>query len=186
MRVFEQELDLGAQIFTLANNEEFEILPMKSTNLPAGIKFRTGLLLSCLLMGQIAVSPSAVAQSATAQSIVANTHAEADEIHDLAIRGDVYLIDIRDPSEWKQTGIGKSAHPISMHRNGFLAKLDALLQGDRSKPVALICARGNRSSHVKAQLNKIGFSNVINVREGMFGSRYGPGWLKRNLPTKKY
>ena len=92
------------------------------------------------------------------------------------------LIDIRRPSEWKQTGVGKGAHKISMHQSGFLERLEALVEGDRNQPIALICARGHRSSYLKAQLNKLGFTNVTNVAEGMLGSKAGPGWLRRKLP----
>ena len=94
----------------------------------------------------------------------------------------VRLIDIRRPSEWRQTGVGRGAHRISMHQSGFLARLEALVNGDRSQPIALICARGQRSSYLKAQLNRLGFTNVTNVSEGMLGSKAGPGWLKRKLP----
>ena len=104
--------------------------------------------------------------------------------HKLAKANALKLIDIRRPSEWRQTGVGQSAHKISMHQSGFLQQVLALVEGDRSQPIALICARGNRSAWMKDQLNARGFTNVTNVSEGMLGSQAGPGWLKRNLPTK--
>ena len=104
--------------------------------------------------------------------------------HKLASSNVIKLIDIRRPSEWRQTGVGQSAHKISMHQSGFVERIHALVGGDRSQPIALICARGNRSAWMKAQLNSLGYTNVTNVSEGMLGSQAGPGWLKRNLPTK--
>ena len=99
--------------------------------------------------------------------------------------GSVKLIDIRRPSEWKQSGVGKPAHKISMHEPGFLEKLSELTAGKKDEAIALICASGVRSSWLSAELEKRGYTNVVNVREGMFGSADGPGWLQRGLPTKQ-
>ena len=52
------------------------------------------------------------------------------------------------------------------------------------RPIALICARGNRSTHAQRILRNAGFTRVYNIREGMFGSRDGPGWLSQTLPTE--
>ncbi|MEP1208911.1 MAG: rhodanese-like domain-containing protein [Rhizobiaceae bacterium] len=111
-----------------------------------------------------------------------NGNASADAAFKLSQGNKLKLVDIRRPSEWRQTGVGSGAHKISMHQSGFVARIDALLGGDRSKPVALICARGHRSTNMKARLNALGFTNVTNVKEGMLGSKSGPGWLKRKLP----
>ncbi len=111
-----------------------------------------------------------------------NGKASAAAAFEMSQRNVIKLIDIRRPSEWRQTGVGRGAHKISMHQSEFVSRLDALVGGDRSQPVALICARGVRSSKMKARLNALGFSNVTNVSEGMLGSKSGPGWLKRKLP----
>lgn len=120
-----------------------------------------------------------------ADSFKFNGNASAVQAHQLASSGKLKLIDIRQPSEWRQTGVGQSAHKISMHEAGFLARLEALVGGDRSQPIALICARGNRSTYLKQQLDANGFTNVTNVREGMLGSQFGPGWLRSNLPITR-
>ena len=95
------------------------------------------------------------------------------------------LVDIRHPTEWKETGIASSAHPISMHQEGFLAKLDKLIGGDKSKKIAMICATGARSAYIQKELSKRGYGNVISVAEGMVGGPNGKGWIPRGLPTKK-
>ncbi len=114
-----------------------------------------------------------------------NGYRTAAEAYALAKVGTVKLIDIRSPDEWRQTGIGEGAVKISMHEPGFISRVDALLDGDRSRPIALICARGNRSRRMKSLLNEAGFTNVINVSEGMLGSEAGAGWLKRKLPVNE-
>ena len=109
----------------------------------------------------------------------------APEAQKAAAAKEVVFIDIRHPDEWKQTGIATTAHPISMHQKGFLAKLDKLIGGDKSKKIALICATGARSAYIQAELKKRGYSNAISVAEGMMGGINGKGWIPRGLPVKK-
>lgn len=101
----------------------------------------------------------------------------------LALAGEMLLVDIRDPDEWRETGLADVARPISVHVPGFLAALDAALGGDKTRSVGLICAAGGRSAQIAAQLAVRGYVNVVDVSEGMNGSVAGPGWLRRGLPV---
>ena len=103
----------------------------------------------------------------------------------LAQSGQITLLDIRRPDEWRKTGSGQGAHRLDLRRKDFIAVLDGIVAGDRSKPVALICARGVRSNRMSQKLIKAGFTNIIDVPEGMLGSKAGPGWIKRKLPLNK-
>jgi len=107
-----------------------------------------------------------------------------DLAHRMAQDGTLLLVDIRRPDEWQATGIGEGAHGIDMRRTDFSAALDAVSGGDRTGPVALICARGVRSAALAARLQQSGFARVLDVPEGMLGSRAGPGWLARGLPVR--
>lgn len=120
--------------------------------------------------------------SSTAQAAKALSAAEA---HRQAEAGKIVLIDIRTPEEWTETGSGSSARRLDMRRGDFTAALDKLLGGDKSKPVALICARGVRSSRLSRALRDAGYTAIIDVPEGMMGSYAGPGWIERGLPLKK-
>ena len=104
--------------------------------------------------------------------------------HTQSKAGQVYLVDIRRPSEWKQTGVAKHASKITMHKDGFLKRIAALTGGDKAAPVALICARGNRSTRMINLLEQNGYTNVYNVKEGMLGSPEGAGWLAKGLPLQ--
>lgn len=110
------------------------------------------------------------------------------EAHKKAVAGEVLLVDIRHEAEWQATGIAPEAKPISMHQNiaDFVKQLTAAAGGDKAKPVALICAEGVRSTHLQRALKLYGFTDVINVAEGMAGGRFGPGWLKAGLPVTPY
>jgi len=108
------------------------------------------------------------------------------QAHQQAQSGDITLIDIRRPDEWKRTGVGVGANPLDMRRKDFIEQLDLIVAGDRSRPVALMCARGVRSAKMSKKLTAAGFTQIIDVPEGMLGSRAGPGWLKTKLPTLEY
>ncbi len=107
-----------------------------------------------------------------------------EEVHKRANAEDVYLIDIRRPDEWKRTGIASSAIPLDMRRDDFETTLRSLIAQKGERPVALICARGVRSDRMNRRLMEAGFTNIIDVPEGMIGSGAGPGWIARDLPLR--
>ncbi len=97
--------------------------------------------------------------------------------------GEILLVDIRRPEEWAATGIAEGALPLDMRRDDFVAAVTALAGGDRKRPVALICAAGVRSDRTAERLAAAGFTDIIDVPEGMEGSAAGPGWIARGLPV---
>ena len=107
----------------------------------------------------------------------------ADAARKAALNGEVVLVDIRTPDEWAETGVPDVAHQIDLRDNQFVAKLKALMVANPGKPIAAICATGGRSTYLTEALAKSGVQ-ILNVREGMFGSKSGPGWLNRKLPTR--
>ena len=106
----------------------------------------------------------------------------------LAANGNIVLVDIRHESEWRKTGVGVNAIPITMHQNisTFVEQLNEATGPNNQKPIALICAGGVRSSYLQRALERYEFSRVIDVHEGMLGGAHGPGWIKSGLPTKPY
>jgi len=108
------------------------------------------------------------------------------EAHRAALSGDVILIDIRRPDEWRRTGVPEGAVALDMRRSDFIEALLAQTQGARDVPVALICARGVRSRGLGQRLAGAGFERVLDVPEGMLGSGAGAGWLARGLPVVAY
>lgn len=121
-------------------------------------------------------------------TVAAGELMSAAEAHEKASKGEIVLVDVRTPDEWKQTGVPASAHTITMHQKGpdFVRQLDEALGGDRSKPLAIICRTGNRTSQIAAPLEQAGYKTVINVGEGMAGGRFGQGWAKAGLPIRKW
>ncbi|MEP3333733.1 rhodanese-like domain-containing protein [Sedimentitalea sp.] len=105
------------------------------------------------------------------------------EAHQQVADGEVVLIDIRRPKEWQRTGVPAGAAPLDMRRDDFGQALSAIVGPDRSRPIALICARGVRSARLALALSDAGYTNIIDVPEGMLGSAAGPGWLDAGLPV---
>ena len=100
---------------------------------------------------------------------------------------DLVLIDIRTEGEWMRTGVAQGAVALTAAGPEFVDHVLDLLGGDKTRPVALICASGNRSAHVQRYMQAHGFTQVVNVVEGMTGGAgAGPGWILRGLPTVAY
>ena len=97
--------------------------------------------------------------------------------------GRAILIDIRSEGDWKDTGLAKGAVPVSMHDPAFGANIQRLIDTRGDKIVAMICATGGRTAHVKSVLDRAGINGFVDVSEGMMGSPRGAGWLQKGLPV---
>jgi rhodanese-related sulfurtransferase len=75
-----------------------------------------------------------------------------DKVHELATTHKVVLINIRTPDEWAATGSGAGTHRVDTRRNNFVSALDASTSGERSTPVAPICAKNVRSDRTSRRL----------------------------------
>ena len=96
------------------------------------------------------------------------------------------LVDVREPSEWAQTGVPSSANRISISRPDFVDAVLQAVNGDKSRPVAVICRSGSRSVRAAEQLAAAGFTSVTNVGDGIIGREgVGKGWLAANLPVTR-
>lgn len=100
-------------------------------------------------------------------------------------QGQILLVDIRRPDEWKRTGIAQGAVPIDMRRPDFIAAVQTARRSS-DQPIALICARGVRSARMTRLLLDAGLGAIIDVPEGMLGSFAGPGWIKQGLPLQAW
>ena len=98
----------------------------------------------------------------------------------LASRGDVTLIDVRREREWIDTDLADTAIGVTLQDRDFVDQILAVVNGDKTKPVALICRSGNRSATAQKKLDAAGFTSVINVDGGMLD------WKKQGLPTSIY
>ena len=107
------------------------------------------------------------------------------------LKSGVPIVDIRLQSEWEETGIVAGSKLLTFFdergrydAGAWLDKVKAVAKAN--EPVIVICRTGNRTGSLVAPLEKAGYKRVINVAEGMFGGRYGPGWIKSGLPLRKF
>ena len=96
------------------------------------------------------------------------------------------IFDLRSFRECCQTGIAKGLATVTIHDTdgikAFICDMVKIAGGNKSKPVALICAAGVRSARALKILAANGFTNIQNISEGMLGrTDAGPGWLKPGL-----
>lgn len=97
------------------------------------------------------------------------------------------IVDVRTAPEWKETGLLKGAIPITFFsRKGeplvksFLQELNKKV--DTSKPFAIICHTGSRTSVIAPWLSKELHYNVLNLKGGM---EYATKTAKlKTYPTK--
>ncbi len=88
------------------------------------------------------------------------------------LKKDIKVIDIRTPSEWKETGIVKDSYTIMFFDEKgaydvekFLKELNKIIKKDEQ--FALICRTGSRTQIISDFLaNKIGY-RVINLQGGL-------------------
>ncbi len=98
------------------------------------------------------------------------------------------IVDVRTPAEWRETGLLKGAIPIMFFNeqgkyniNAFLKELNAKV--DTSKPFAIICHTGSRTSMIAPWMSEELHYNVVNLQGGM---EYATKGLKlKTVPYKK-
>jgi hydroxyacylglutathione hydrolase len=90
-----------------------------------------------------------------------------------ALHNELLLLDVREPSEWKEGYIESAEYIFFGHLMGKRGSLP------RNKPVAVICSVGQRSSIGASILKKEGFAEDYNVLGGM------TAWTNLGYPTVK-
>ena len=103
----------------------------------------------------------------------------------------IIIIDVRNKSEWKETGIIPGAYlvqmlnPIYKIRKDFIQEITEVLGPDKNIEAAIICKGGGRSGATVSILKENGYINISNISEGMVGDGKITGWISRGLPTEK-
>ena len=107
-----------------------------------------------------------------------------DVAREMALAGEIILIDIRRPEEWAETGVPDVALLADMTSPDFLKIITAIRLQSPDTPLAFSCRTGNRSDYLTGELEKLGMSGLIDVVGGLQGSRADKGWIKRQLPIR--
>jgi len=82
------------------------------------------------------------------------------------------IVDVRTPPEWRETGLLKGAIPIMFFNqqgkyniNAFLKELNEKV--DTTKPFAIICHTGSRTSMIAPWMSQELGYKVVNLKGGM-------------------
>ena len=88
-------------------------------------------------------------------------------------REDAIVVDVRETHEWDRGHIPSARH-IAL---GQIDKRIQEIEKFKSRPVIVVCASGNRSSHACGALKRAGFEQVFNLAGGI------GAWTDAGLPT---
>ncbi|NPA60687.1 MAG: rhodanese-like domain-containing protein [Epsilonproteobacteria bacterium] len=85
---------------------------------------------------------------------------------------DIKVIDIRTPSEWRETGIIKNSYTLTFFDERGYYNIENFLNGlnkivKRDEKFALICRTGSRTTMVSNFLGKKLHYNVVNLKGGI-------------------
>lgn len=72
------------------------------------------------------------------------------------------VVDVRTAEEWSEGHLPTAKHIPVDEVEQRLADFEKLVGGDKSKPLVVYCASGNRSGKAKKKLEAAGFTNVVN------------------------
>ena len=88
---------------------------------------------------------------------------------------DLQLVDVRTPNEYEK-GHLKGAANIDFYEEDFLEQMGKL---DKEKVLMVYCRSGNRSATCHEKLQKMGFTNVIDLKGGIIA------WKAAGLAVEK-
>lgn len=109
-------------------------------------------------------TPSSTGNSTTttAQTAAKTRVVSATEFKSLTEKEGYQLLDVRTPDEYNAGKIGNAVN-INFFDADFAAQVDKL---DKSKPVLIYCASGNRSGKATAIMKNMGFTEIIDLQGG--------------------
>ena len=97
--------------------------------------------------------------------------------------GKLVLVDVRQQSEWKSTGVAPGAITLTLGSDGFYDLLEGIVAANPGKTLGLICAAGGRSTMAAREMEARGLNTVVDIKEGMRGGMMSSGWIGDGLPV---
>lgn len=102
-------------------------------------------------------------------------HVKSDEAARIIASGNVTIVDVRTPEEFKEGHI-KGARNIDIMDNDFEAQVGKL---DKSRPTLVHCQAGTRSTRALKTFEKLGFTDLTHLDDGF------AGWQAAGKPVEK-
>lgn len=110
-------------------------------------------------------------------------HISYEEIKKL---GNVPIIDIRTPPEWKETGVIPGSIKLmafdergKIDINSWLKEFSKYVK-DKNQPFVLVCRSASRTGILGQYLDKIGYKNVYDLKGGITSGYISKGYKTTN------
>jgi molybdopterin/thiamine biosynthesis adenylyltransferase/rhodanese-related sulfurtransferase len=97
---------------------------------------------------------------------------DSSRARDLISEGDPAIVDVREREEWDEGHLRGAVH---VPRGNLESRIEAAVP-DKSRPVLLYCASGNRSAFAAKSLEELGYENVVSLAGGF------TDWKRNGLP----
>lgn len=98
------------------------------------------------------------------------------EANEKVSRGELILIDVREPDEWTADGSPFGCQRIALQNPYFLEEVLQSTNHNKNTKVAVCCRSGMRGDKAASLLLNAGFDDVLNVEGGMLR------WVAEDLP----
>jgi molybdopterin/thiamine biosynthesis adenylyltransferase/rhodanese-related sulfurtransferase len=82
--------------------------------------------------------------------------------HELVEEGEAAVVDVRERDEWEEGHLPRAVH---IPRGNLESRIEGAVP-DKSRPVLLYCASGNRSAFAAKTLEELGYENVVSLTGG--------------------
>jgi len=79
-----------------------------------------------------------------------------------AIAGGAIVLDVRTPDEYAEDHLPNAINVPIEELARRMAEVDALVAGDKARPVAVYCRSGSRARQAKLALEAAGYARVVN------------------------
>jgi molybdopterin/thiamine biosynthesis adenylyltransferase/rhodanese-related sulfurtransferase len=114
---------------------------------------------------------------ASYRELLQQTREEIEEIgaaqaRELVDEGEAAVVDVRERDEWEEGHLPRAVH---IPRGYLESRIEGAVP-DRSRPVLLYCAGGNRSAFAAKTLEELGYENVLSLAGGF------TDWKRNGLP----
>jgi sulfur-carrier protein adenylyltransferase/sulfurtransferase len=114
---------------------------------------------------------------ASYRELLQQTREEIEEIgaaqaRELVDQGEAAVVDVRERDEWEEGHLPRAVH---IPRGYLESRIEGAVP-DRSRPVLLYCAAGNRSAFAAKTLEELGYENVLSLAGGF------TDWKRNGLP----
>jgi phage shock protein E len=80
------------------------------------------------------------------------------------IAGGAVVLDVRSADEYAEGHLPSAVNVPVQELAKRMAEVEALVSGDKARPVVIYCATGSRASTAKRALEAAGYSRVVNGR----------------------